>query len=282
MNEPRLKEVIAVVNAKGGVGKTTTVQNVAAGLIRWNQNHRVLIIDLDAQRNASYLMGWNNEDEEANRPTVYEAMRTGGSLPVYPAETNDGKVRRGLFYCPASKYLEIVSSDLYKFMNSKMVLAQCFQHPLALYGMSQNDYTLPQTVMDFDYILLDCPPAMSEVTYNAMGVASSLIIPMQLEGMAVQGLADLISVYKTVHDQLNPNLELMGILKVMTQDRLNTSKGFSDMLESQFEDKVFRSRIRRSNKINEAQTLRQHIFEYAPKSPAAQDYDDLVREIVNN
>lgn len=273
----KLKEVIAVVNAKGGVGKTTTVQNIAAGIIRKDHDARVLVIDLDAQGNASYLLGWNREREQQGCQTIYDALRAGSALPVYNATTQDDNIRKGLYYVPSSKYLETVSNDLYHHMNSKMVLAQCFRKGI----INNSGDSIIESVMDFDYVLIDCPPAMSEVTYNALGVASSLIIPMQLEGMAVQGLADLIAVYKTVKDQLNPNIELMGILKVMTTDRLNTSKGFAQLLDNQFEDKVFQTRIRRSNKINEAQSLRMDIFEYAPYSPAGLDYELLVKEITN-
>lgn len=274
----RLKEVFAIANNKGGVGKTTTAQNVAAGLARIH-HVRVLVIDLDAQGNISYLLGWDRlTAEQQHMPTVYDALRGASSLPVYASMDSEGKQREGIYYVPASKYLETVDNDLHHHMNAKMVLAKCFARPLAYqHGCNLQEMSIMEA---FDYIIIDCPPAMNEVTYNALGVATGLLIPLQLEGMSIQGLADMIVTYKRVKEDLNPNIELTGLLKVMTTDRLNTAKGFCNILDQQFGDKVFKAHVRRSDQINQAQTLRKDIFEYKMWGNAGNDYRDVVNEII--
>lgn len=298
MNDIKLKAVFAIANKKGGVGKTTSAQNIAAGLVKFhkptrsNPDCKVLVIDLDEQKNISYLLGWDKKNEDRNgENTIYAALRDGSSLPVYrstiPADgktTDTDTERKGIWYCPASRHLATVDADLRHHMNSKTVLCKCFNKPLLMQNARQRIAVAGEDrevrVSDFDYVIIDCPPSISELTYNALAVATDLIIPLQLESMSIQGFSEMMETYNAVKDELNPHLEVTGILKVMTTDRLSTAKGFSEWLKEHSPERVFFTRIRRADVINQSQAMRQSIFEYKPHSLPAIDYENLVKEIV--
>ena len=265
--ETRLKEVLAVVNNKGGVGKTTTVQSLAAAIVRQNKQMRVLVIDLDPQCHLSILAGFNND----STPTIYDALRKGGAVPVY--KTN----REGVYLAPASSDLQEVDSDLFRQMNPKRVLAKCFQQPI-------EDHTgdkLTDMVSSFDYILIDCPPALSQTTFNAMGVATGLLVPVQMEGLSVNGLGNIIIAMKEVQNELNPNLELRGLLPTMVDARPKIVREFIDYLRQSYGDNVCETMIHRSVKMNEAQTSGKDIYQYKQWCNVANDYDALANELFN-
>ena len=142
----RLKEVLAVVNNKGGVGKTTTVQSLAAALVREHKDYRVLVIDLDPQCHLSILHGWSTANNYSNIPTIYTAMRYATNIPVYRT------CREGVFLVPGDSTMQDVDSDLFRQMNPKKVLQKCF-------GMPIDDHTemgLTTIIESFDYVLIDC------------------------------------------------------------------------------------------------------------------------------
>jgi chromosome partitioning protein len=136
--------------------------------------------------------------------------------------------------------------------------------------------TIPEL---FDYVLIDCPPALSMCTYNAMAVASGLLIPVQMEGLSVSGLAPVIVEMERVKRELNPQLELRGILPVMVDARPNISKSFIAYLEQAYGDNVTTTIIPRSVRVNEAQTKKQDIYEYKQWSPVANAYESLAKEL---
>ena len=269
--EHELKEIISVTNFKGGVGKTTTVQSLAACLLRLKKHLRVLVVDMDPQCNLSMLLGWNAElkaHEGTAMRTVYDAMRDGSSLPVY-------KTARGIYYVPGSPNMQSIDPELYRQMQPKMVLAKCFNKLI-------DDHSgdgLKAMVDSFDYIFLDCPPALSESTYNALAVASGLLIPVQMEGLSVSGLGAIISEANKVKEDLNPSLEIRGLLPVMVDARPNIVRQAMGYLESEFQDKLLKTSIRRSVKMNEAQTSLKDIFEYAPYSTCAMDYEKVTKDL---
>lgn len=268
--ETRLKEVLAVVNNKGGVGKTTTVQSLAAALVRQHKNYRILVIDLDPQGHLSILHGWDGE-EHAGQPTVYDAMRKGGALPVYA--TN----REGVYLTPASAELQEVDADLFRQMNPKRVLQKCF-------GQVIDDHTdqgLTDVISSFDYVLIDCAPALSQSTFNAMTVATGLLVPVQMEGLSVNGLGNIIIAMREVQSELNPNLQLRGLLPTMVDARPKIVKEFIGYLRKSYGDNVCHTLIRRSVKMNEAQTMLSDIYQYKPYSPAGIDYEQLSQELFN-
>ena len=266
-NRTRLKEVLAVVNNKGGVGKTTTVQSLAVAITRQDRQARVLVIDLDPQGDLSKLYGWNNSRE--GQPTITDAMSVeNGHLPIY-------KTDRGIYFVPSSPLLQKIEPKLQEQMQPYMVLRK-----LILGGVEDCSGEGVTTVPEwFDYVLIDCPPALSMCTYNAMAVASGLLIPVQMEGLSVSGLAPVIVEMERVKRELNPQLELRGILPVMVDARPNISKSFIAYLEQAYGDNVTTTIIPRSVKVNEAQTKKQDIYEYKQWSPVAIAYEQLAKEL---
>lgn len=268
-SKTRLKEVLAIVNNKGGVGKTTTVQNLAAAMVREHQEWRVLVIDLDPQMHLSILHGWNQSDDFFTTPTIYSAMRTGTNLPVY--KTN----REGVYLVPGDMEMQDVDSDLFRQMSPKKVLQKCFCLPL-------DDHTgigLTDIIESFDYVLIDCPPALSQSTYNAMAVATGLLVPVQMEGLSVNGLGNIILAMREVQSELNKNLQLRGLLPTMVDARPKIARGFIDYLERSYKGYVCRTKIRRSVKMNESQTMTKDIYQYRPYSAPGIDYEKLCMEL---
>lgn len=271
-NKTRLKEVLAVVNNKGGVGKTTTVQSLAAALVRSHKGYRVLVIDMDPQMHLSILHGWNPADDFFNKPTLYSAMRNGTSLPVYKT------TREGVYLIPGDRAMQDVDSDLFRQMNPKKVLQKCFGLPL-------DDHTsigLKNIIESFDYVLMDCPPALSQSTFNAMTVATGLLVPVQMEGLSVNGLGNIILAMREVQSELNPNLKLRGLLPTMVDKRPKIARGFMGYLERSYKTYVCRTMIRRTVKMNEAQTMAKDIYQYKPYSAAGIDYEMLCKELFKN
>ena len=288
--EPRLKEVLAVVNNKGGVGKTTTVQSLAAAIVREHKDYRVLVVDLDPQCHLSILAGWNPSDDYFTTPTVYSSMRRGDSLPVYRTK------REGVYLVPGDTTMQDVDADLFRQMNPKKVLQKCF-------GMPLDDHTdkvcptdevvqpsvstwekcnkegLSNIIESFDYVLIDCAPALSQSTFNAMTVATGLLVPVQMEGLSVNGLGNIIVAMREVQSELNKNLQLRGLLPTMVDARPNIVRGFLDYLHRSYKEHVCDTMIHRSVKMNEAQTKGKDIFQYKQWSNVANDYDALAKEL---
>ena len=265
----RLKEVLAVVNNKGGVGKTTTVQSLAAAMVREHPEWRVLVIDLDPQMHLSILHGWNPADDFFNKPTIYSAMRGCNPLPVYKT------TRNGVYLIPGDKAMQDVDSDLFRQMNPKKVLQKCFGLPLD----DHTDVGLTNIIESFDYVLMDCPPALSQSTFNAMTVATGLLVPVQMEGLSVNGLGNIILAMREVQSELNPNLKLRGLLPTMVDKRPKIARGFIGYLERSYKTYVCRTMIRRTVKMNEAQTMAKDIYQYKPHSAAGIDYEMLCKEM---
>lgn len=277
----RLKEILAFVNDKGGVGKTTTVHNLAYGLARIDKNARILIIDLDAQAaNISLLMGWKEQDHPLER-TMYDCLSQQVSLPAYnierlkasydmPTSQSDKRI----WLAPASTKLLSIEPFLLQALNPLKVLCKVFAQPITLEGE-------PTSIIEaFDYVLIDCPPAMNLVTKNAMTVATGIIVPMQLEALATFGSSSVIKWAQDIKAELNPDLDLRGILKVMVDKRTNASKEFSEHINEEYGDYVFKTEIPRRTKIVEAQAMLQDIFTYKPYDDAGMAYERFAKEII--
>ena len=211
----RLREVLAFVNHKGGVGKTTTVQSLAAGLRLFGKGKfgedadghkrlpRVLIIDLDPQACASYLFGWS-ETQNVGKPTVYDAMVQQSNLPIY-------QVREGIYLAPASSRLISIEPFLNQRAVPRKVLYRLLAKPLNELGGTELAEEGVTTVTEaFDYVLIDCPPAMSLLTYNALTAATSVVLPVQLEVLATKGIAEIINAIEETREDLNPDLDIRG------------------------------------------------------------------------
>ena len=283
----RLREVLAFVNHKGGVGKTTTVQSLAAGLRRFGKGKfgenadgrkrlpRVLIIDLDPQACASYLFGWS-ETLNVGKPTVYDALVQQSNLPVY-------QVREGIYLAPASSQLISIEPFLNQRAVPRKVLCKLLAKPLnELAGTELADEGVNTIVDAFDYVLIDCPPAMSLLTYNALTAATSVVLPVQLEVLATKGIAEIINAIEETREDLNPDLDIRGLLMVMSNDQTNATKEFKAYLDDKYQDYMFDAYTRRDTKMVEAQAMREDIFAYAPYCRVGQDYERFTKEIINS
>lgn len=273
----RLREVLAIVNDKGGVGKSTTAHNLACGLIKLNPDTRVLIVDLDAQvANVSLLCGWRERTDKHG--TMYEAMINKTSMPVYQVSIDKQDYHGNLFIAPSAEDMLNVEPFLLRELNPLKVLCKLFAMPVSL----PEDKGGEQSVIEaFDYIIIDCPPAMNLVTKNAMSVATGIVIPMQLEALPTFGSSSVIRWAEDVKAEINPNLELRGLLKVMVDKRTKASVGFSQHIDEEYDGYVFKTEIPRRTKIVEAQAMMQDIFTYAPESDAAHSYEAFAKEIVD-
>ena len=283
----RLREILAFVNHKGGVGKTTTVQSLATGLRRYGKGYfgkdsnghgrlpRVLIIDLDPQACASFLFGWS-ETLNVGKPTVYDALVQQSNLPVY-------QVREGIYLAPAAQQLISIEPFLNQRAVPRKVLRKLLVKPLnELAGTELADEGINTVVDAFDYVLIDCPPAMSLLTYNALTAATSVVLPVQLEVLATKGIAEIINAIEETREDLNPELDIRGLLMVMSNDQTNATKQFKEYLGEKYQDYMFDAYTRRDTKMVEAQAMREDIFSYAPYCRVGQDYERFTKEIINS
>ena len=273
----RLREVLAIVNDKGGVGKSTTAHNLACGLIKLNPETRVLIIDLDAQvANVSLLCGWREREDKHG--TMYEAMVNKTAMPVYQVSVDEQDYHGNLYIAPSLEEMLSVEPSLLREINPLKVLQKLFAIPVTLTEEQGGEQSVIEA---FDYIIIDCPPAMNLVTKNAMSVATGIIIPMQLEALPTFGSSSVIRWAEEVKAEINPNLELRGLLKVMVDKRTKASAGFSQHIDDEYGEYVFKTEIPRRTKIVEAQAMMQDIFTYAPECDAAKSYEAFAQEIVD-
>ena len=294
-NKTRLKEVLAIVNNKGGVGKTTTVQSLAVAITRQDGNARVLVIDLDPQCHLSKLMGW----QQGRGRTIMDALREQTGLPVYQVpEKKNGYNQpitsdKGIWLCPSVKALQNVDADLMQQLQPLLALRKCFFRGVMTADKIDGKYYSgegPTVPTLFDYVLIDCPPALSKSTYNAMAVANGLIIPTTLEGMSVSGIAPILVDMQSVRQELNPQLKLTGVLPTMTDLRSNIAKGILADLREKFGQHLLLYQWFKGNKtplsgipavakMNEAQTKKLSIYDWQPYSTAGMAYDRLAKTL---
>ena len=244
-----MAKIISFANHKGGVGKTTTVASVAAFMARGGK--RVLAVDLDAQSNlTSSLLG-----READS-SVYDALRTRGDLPVY-------EIGEGLHLVPSSLELAGIELELASAMSREYILKDL----------------LDKVSADYDYILLDCPPALSLVTVNAFVASDHVIIPLTAEALPFKGLKMITDIMEMVKQRLNPDLKLSGILLTRWAGR-KLNKLVEESLRENYGDTVFRTRIRENIAVAEAPLAAQDVFSYSSRCNGARDYGDFAKELI--
>jgi chromosome partitioning protein len=204
-------------------------------------------------------------------------MSNGSGLHCYECSN-------GLWIVPGSTKMIRIDNYLQEQMQPKMVLAKCFRKPV-IYSQIENDGSVTFNDGDltevFDYIFIDCPPALSDSTYNAMGVATSLLIPVPTESLALTALGAIIEQYKAVKDDLNPELVIRGILPVMIDERPNIARMVIQVLKQQYGDVFIPKKIRRCIKVNESQMQKKDIYEYSPYCTAALDYEVVTKYLFN-
>ena len=300
--ETRLKEVFAFVNNKGGVAKTTSVQNVAAGMLRKNPALRILVIDLDPQCNLSSLMNWSSYQDDI---TVYDSLIAADadplpSLHVYQSEP-------GLYFLPASPKLADIERALNTQMQPKLALSTILGSPLHFHSNTQESTTQESTTQGattqeatvlgdsvaepplplypedyFDYILIDCPPALSILTFNALAAATAILIPVELGALSVDGIGNMLDAYTAVKRRINKDLVMRGLFIVKSDERPRVARETIDILKDTWGAHLLNARVRQCVKIQESQWHHLDIFKHAPECNAAKDYAALVDELITD
>lgn len=246
-----MAHIIAVSNQKGGVGKTTTAVNVAAGLA--NKQTSVLLVDLDPQGNASSGLGVPNQ----NVPTSYEVLLGQATLSDAVQETR----MSGLFVLPTNQNLSGAEVELVSLDNRDTRLREAL------------------TLGTYDYIVIDCPPALSLLTINALMAANHVLIPVQAEYYALEGLGQLLGTVQAVRQGGNANLDLLGVVLTMYDKRTSLSEQVAAELRTHFGDKLFKTVIPRNVRLAEAPSFGKTVFEHDKWSKGARAYKNLVKEI---
>jgi chromosome partitioning protein len=258
-----MSEIITIANQKGGVGKTTTTVNLGASLAK--KGKKVLIIDADPQTNATTSLGFNRNDYEYNIYHVLIGIKKISEVIL------KSKIKN-LDMVPANIGLVGVEKEFYnsKKKNRELLLKK---------GL--------EPVKDkYDYILIDSPPALGPITINALGAADSVIIPIQCEFFALEGLAQLLNTINLLKKSINPKLTIKGFLPTMYSGQNNLSKQVLEDLSHHFKDKLFTDKkndfiiVPRNIKVAESPSFGQPVTEYAKKSKGAIAYTDLAKSIL--
>src|SRR5438067_2899534 len=250
-----MARIFCIANQKGGVGKTTTTVNLAAGLVRVGQ--RVLVVDLDPQGNATMGSG---VDKRALKLSVYDVLLESATV----AEARQRSDKAGYDVLGANRELA----------GAEVELVELARRDKRLKG------ALESVGDDYDFVLIDCPPSLSLLTLNGLCSAHGVIVPMQCEYFALEGLSDLVNTIKQVHANLNANLQIIGLLRVMYDPRITLQQQVSEQLKAHFGDKVFNTVIPRNVRLAEAPSYGMPGVVFDSTSRGAQAFIDFAKEMV--
>ena len=256
-----MAKVIAFVNQKGGVGKTTSSINLAASLGLLGK--KTLLIDLDPQGNSTTGVGINKGE---NKASIYELFVDRASLKDVVVKTNF----KNLYVIPASINLAGVDMELMEMSK---------QDP-SFVAQMQLKKQISQVVDVFDYIILDCPPSLGLITTNALAASNSVIIPVQCEFFALEGIMQLLNSIMIAQKKLNPTLDIEGVLLTMLDNRTNLGLEVVEEIKSYFKDKVYDTIIPRLVRLSEAPSHGKPIHAYDPKSRGTEAYINLAEEVI--
>ncbi|MFZ5565657.1 MAG: ParA family protein [Pseudomonadota bacterium] len=255
-----MAKIFCVANQKGGVGKTTTTVNLAAGLAKVGQ--RVLMVDLDPQGNATMGSG---VDKRQLQYTLYDVLLE--SATIAEARVKSEKLIEG--------------GCSYDILGANRELAGA---EVELVDVERREKRLKEALAkvdaEYDFVLIDCPPSLSMLTLNGLCSAHGVIVPMQCEYFALEGLTDLVNTIKQVHANLNPDLEIIGLLRVMFDPRVTLQAQVSDQLKAHFGDKVFDAVIPRNVRLAEAPSYGLPGVVFDPASKGAQAFIAFAEEMV--
>ncbi len=251
-----MARIFCVANQKGGVGKTTTTVNLAAGLAKVGQ--RVLMVDLDPQGNATMGSGVDKRKLEL---TVYDVLLESASI----AEARVHADKCGYDVLGANRELAGAEVELVDVERREQRLREAL-------GQVQGEY---------DFVLIDCPPSLSMLTLNGLCTAHGVIVPMQCEYFALEGLTDLVNTIKQVHANLNQDLQIIGLLRVMFDPRITLQQQVSEQLKAHFGDKVFDTVIPRNVRLAEAPSYGLPGVVFDPSARGSQAFVEFANEMVD-
>lgn len=255
-----MENTFAIVNQKGGVGKTTTAVNLAAGLAQLGK--RVLTVDIDAQANLSAHLGYQSDDYEesttGNAKSMYDVLRYG--VPLRQIIVN---ISPGLDLAPASLLLSAADLELGGMIGRELLLRKALEPVLPSY----------------DFVIIDCPPSLGMLSLNGLVAAGRVIVPVQSEFLALHGVRQLLDTIDQVRSAYNPALRIGGVLICLHDSRRRLSKTVADTVREYFGDLVFETVIRTNVALAEAPAKGSSIFSYDPRSAGAEDYLSLAEEV---
>ena len=252
-----MARVICIANQKGGVGKTTTAVNLSASIAAAEK--KVLLIDIDPQGNSTSGVGLN---KEGSNGTIYQALLHGSGL-------------KGMIQKTALAYLDAVISNT-DLIGAEVELIEEKDREKKL------GHLVKEVEAEYDYIFIDCPPSLGLLTINSLTAAHSVIIPLQCEYYALEGLGQLLKTIRLIKQSLNPKLEIEGILLTMFDSRNNLAHQVAQEVRKHFKEKVFRTIIPRNIRLSEAPSYGKPILLYDVHSKGAESYLNLAREIMMN
>ena len=254
-------KIFCIANQKGGVGKTTTTVNLAAGLAKVGQ--RVLMIDLDPQGNATMGSGVDKRKLELS---VYDVLLESASI-AEARVTSDKLAEAGCSYHVLGANRELAGAEL------------------ELVNLERRDQRIKAALKaveaEYDFCLIDCPPSLSMLTLNGLCSAHGVIVPMQCEYFALEGLTDLVNTIKQVHANLNKDLQIIGLLRVMFDPRITLQQQVSDQLKAHFGDKVFNTVIPRNVRLAEAPSYGLPGVVFDPAAKGSQAFVEFAQEMVS-
>ena len=250
--------VVAILNQKGGVGKTTTAVNLGAALAR--RGRRVLLIDMDPQCNLTDHLG---VDLDEDAPSVYDVLASGITLE----ETIRPTATEGLDVAPADEDLAGVEVEMAGWPGREALLRK------AIHALPEGRY---------DWVIVDYPPSLGLLSLNAMAACPEIFITLQTEYFALRGLGQLARIVEMVRSGIHPELRIAGILPTLVSPVTNLAREVLEEVRAHFGDRVFTTRIRQNVRLAEAPGHQQHIFDYAPHSAGAHDYEALAEELLRS